>query len=48
MEFEETIDFTMSWYTNFYFDKNSVFEFTRNQINQYTSKAKERGVKWAL
>ena len=32
----------------FYFYKNSVFEFTRNQINQYTSKAKERGVKWAL
>jgi CDP-glucose 4,6-dehydratase len=48
MEFEETIDFTMSWYTNFYFHKNSVFDFTNNQINLYTSKAKERGIKWAM
>jgi CDP-glucose 4,6-dehydratase len=48
MGFEETMDFTMSWYTNFYFDKNSVFEFTNNQINLYTSKAKVRGIKWSL
>ena len=48
MGFEETIEFTMSWYTNFYFDKKSVFEFTTDQINSYSSKAKERGVKWAI
>lgn len=48
MGFEETIDFTMSWYTNFYFDKKSVFEFTMKQIDEYTSKAQKRGVKWAL
>lgn len=48
MGFEETIEFTMSWYANFYLHKNSVFEFTSNQINSYTSKAKELGIKWAL
>ena len=48
MGFEETIDFTMSWYTNFHFHKKSVFDFTINQINSYTSKAKNRGIKWAL
>ncbi|MCD0471061.1 CDP-glucose 4,6-dehydratase [Flavobacterium sp. JAS] len=48
MGFEETIDFTMSWYANFYFDKKSVFDFTNDQINLYTSKAKERKIKWAL
>lgn len=48
MGFEETIDFTMSWYANYYFDKKSVFDFTNDQINLYTSKARERKIKWAL
>jgi CDP-glucose 4,6-dehydratase len=48
MGFEETIDFTMSWYANYYFHKKSVFDFTNNQINLYTSKARERKIKWAL
>jgi len=47
LEFKETIDFTMSWYMNFYIHKNQVFEFTNNQINLYTLKAQERGIKWA-
>jgi CDP-glucose 4,6-dehydratase len=45
--FEETLDFTMSWYANYYQDKSSVFEFTNNQINLYTQKAKERNILWA-
>jgi CDP-glucose 4,6-dehydratase len=48
LEFKETIDFTMSWYTNFYMKKNQVFEFTDSQINLYTLKAKERGIQWAI
>ena len=47
MGFEETIEFTMSWYTNYYFEKNSVFDYTMKQINDYTSKAKNHNIKWA-
>lgn len=46
--FDETIDFTMSWYINFYNRKNHIFNFTTDQIKFYTSKAKERRIKWAL
>lgn len=48
LHFEETIDLTMSWYTNFYQQATPVFEFTNKQINLYTLKAKEREVKWAI
>lgn len=48
LNFEETISYTMKWYTNFYFDKNSIYEFTKNQIEEYANKAKLQGIKWAL
>lgn len=48
MGFEETLHFTMSWYVNYYQHKSSVFEFTNNQINLYTQKAKERNIKWSM
>jgi CDP-glucose 4,6-dehydratase len=48
LEFEETIDFTMTWYTNYYFHKKNVFKFTNDQINLYTSKAEERKIQWAI
>lgn len=47
MGFEETLDFTMSWYVNYYQHKSSIFEFTNSQINLYTQKAKERNILWA-
>ena len=47
MDFQETLDFTMSWYVNFYHNKKSTFDFTNNQINLYTQKAKERNILWA-
>lgn len=47
MGFEETLDFTVSWYVNFYQRKSSIFEFTNTQINLYTQKAKERNIQWA-
>jgi CDP-glucose 4,6-dehydratase len=46
MNFQETIDFTMSWYTNYYFQKKSIYDFTINQINQFTKKAIERNLNW--
>lgn len=48
MGFEETIDFTMSWYVNYYNKRTSVIDFTINQINLYSEKAKERGILWAI
>lgn len=48
MDFEETISFTMNWYINFYQNKKDVFAFTNDQINEYTKKAKDRNVNWAL
>jgi CDP-glucose 4,6-dehydratase len=48
MGFDETIDFTMKWYSNYYFEKKSVFDFTQNQIELYSEKARKRGIKWAL
>jgi hypothetical protein len=38
----------MGWYVSYYQYKSSVFEFTNNQINLYTQKAKEKGILWAM
>ncbi len=48
MDFMETLDFTMSWYLNYYEKKSSVFEYTIRQIEIYTTKAKERKIAWSL
>ena len=48
MNFEETINFTVDWYQNFYEGDKAVYEFTNHQIDAYTLKAKERQIKWAL
>jgi len=46
--FEETIDFTMTWYLNFYKKDKSVYDFTREQIESYSQKAKDLKLAWAL
>ena len=48
MDFKETVKYTISWYLNFYFHNKSVFDFTNDQINQYTLRAKESSLKWAI
>jgi len=48
LDFHETLDFTMNWYVNFYINKTNTFDYTVNQINLYTSKAKDREISWAL
>ena len=48
MDFKETVKYTISWYLNFYFHNKSVFNFTNDQINQYTLRAKESSLKWAI
>jgi CDP-glucose 4,6-dehydratase len=49
LTFEETMDFTVSWYYRFYRESTeSKYENTICQINTYTTLAKERQIKWAL
>jgi CDP-glucose 4,6-dehydratase len=48
MGFEETIEFTVSWYVDFYINKKEMYAVTTAQINEYTTLAKERGIDWAL
>ena len=48
LDFFETVDFTANWYMNFYRTKNNIFQFTTNQINIYTQKAKDRNILWAM
>jgi len=47
LNFKETIEFTMSWYREYY--KNEKFdctEFTINQIKLYSKKASSRSLSW--
>ena len=48
LTFEETMEFTVSWYYDFYNDKKSTYEYTIHQINTYTKLANEREIKWAI
>lgn len=47
MDFEQTMEFTASWYYNFY--KNSdtnMLDFTKDQIDQYCKLASDAGASW--
>ena len=47
MEYEDTIRFTSQWYYDFYKNKNkNIFDKTLEQINEYESMAKEKGLNW--
>jgi CDP-glucose 4,6-dehydratase len=48
LTFEETMEFTVSWYYHYYNDKQLTYEYTINQINTYTKLANERAIKWAI
>lgn len=48
MEFEETIHFTVSWYLNYSNRDQPVFDYTTEQINTYTNKAKALKLAWTL
>ena len=48
LTFEETIEFTMSWYREFY-NQPETFgksQFTQNQISSYIEKAKYKSLEW--
>jgi CDP-glucose 4,6-dehydratase len=49
LNFNETAKFTSEWYTNYYLDKQAdMGEFTRKQVLDYVSLARERQILWAM
>ncbi len=46
LEYEELIEFTGSWYFNFYKKQQNMFDFTSNQINEYEKIAVNKKIQW--
>ena len=47
LSFEETVEFTASWYRNFYQQDANILTYSRRQIEEYCSLGKERRMGWA-
>lgn len=49
LTFEETLEFTMSWYKDFYSldSKFNATDYTNDQIKKYVDKAKNKGILWS-
>ena len=47
LDIEETVAETIFWYKNFY-NRNNMIDITTFQIKQYFSKAKTKGISWAI
>ena len=49
LEFNETVKMTVEWYKNYYQNQEqSMFNFTINQIDEYTKLAISKGINWAV
>ena len=50
LDFKQTIEFTVVWYKKFYSSelKDSIYDLTLNQINEYCEIAKTKKLKWTL
>jgi len=50
LKFNETVGMTVNWYKNYYQKKGQkdIYEYSLDQINQYVSLAKEKGIKWSI
>lgn len=46
LEYKDTIRFTSEWYYDFYNTDKNILDKTLEQIEQYQSMAKNRGLKW--
>jgi len=46
LSFEETIEMTANWYKAFYKNKKDMYDFTTEQIEEYTNLARRRGIVW--
>lgn len=47
LPFEKTVELTALWYKKFYENRENMFEFSTQQIEQYCYLAKDRGMQWA-
>jgi CDP-glucose 4,6-dehydratase len=49
LHFDETVEFTASWYNKYYNKKDiSILDYTNEQIMKYVENAKLRKNSWAL
>jgi len=49
LQFEETVRMTVEWYKAYYQEQNaSMYEFTIEQIDEYTELARQREMAWAV
>jgi CDP-glucose 4,6-dehydratase len=46
LDYNKLIEFTSTWYYNFYNTKTDMLKFTNNQIKEYEEIAKNRGIEW--
>ena len=48
LQFNETVKMTVEWYRTFYEnEEETMYDFSINQINEYTDFAKNKGILWA-
>ena len=50
LEFSDTVRMTISWYKTYYEknNKQSMYEYAINQISEYVSLAKTKGISWSI
>ena len=47
LNFETTVEMTVSWYKDYYFSGGATEELTLQQIHSFSKIAKEAGLEWA-
>ncbi len=48
LNFEQTVDFTSSWYGDYYNSKKNIEELSVNIIKKYEKIAKQKNIEWAI
>lgn len=46
LEYSQMIEYVSSWYYSYYNNKQSMYQFTLNQISSYESEAIRKGLQW--
>lgn len=46
LDYKKLIEFTGSWYLNFYKSQIDMFDFTQSQIDEYEKIASDKGIRW--
>jgi CDP-glucose 4,6-dehydratase len=46
LNYEQLIEFTGTWYFNYYKEQDNMFDFTFNQIKEYENIASKKGIDW--